>query len=122
MLKHLTWVESWWFRRVLHGLPELAWVRAGVPPEPQWEGNSPKDATMERQGGRIREVGAARALVFTYINPVVALAAGVIVLNEPLTVWNVAALALILVGCVLATRRHEGTPDIAAEPTSVAPR
>lgn len=70
----------------------------------------------------IREVGAARALVFTYINPVVALAAGVIVLNEPLTVWNVAALALILVGCVLATRRHEGTPDIAAEPTSVAPR
>ena len=40
----------------------------------------------------IREVGAARALVFTYINPAVALAAGVIVLNEPLTAWNVAAL------------------------------
>jgi drug/metabolite transporter (DMT)-like permease len=33
----------------------------------------------------IREVGAARALVFTYINPAVALAAGVIVLKEPLT-------------------------------------
>ena len=33
----------------------------------------------------IREVGAARALVFTYINPAVALAAGVIVLHEPLT-------------------------------------
>ena len=30
----------------------------------------------------IREVGAARALVFTYINPAVALAAGVIVLHE----------------------------------------
>lgn len=51
----------------------------------------------------IREVGAARALVFTYINPAVALAAGVIVLNEPLTPWNVGALALIVVGCVLAT-------------------
>jgi drug/metabolite transporter (DMT)-like permease len=71
----------------------------------------------------IREIGAPRALVFTYINPAVALAAGVLVLNEPLTPWNIAALALILVGCVLATRRHtEGSPDIATEPTRVAPR
>lgn len=53
----------------------------------------------------IREVGAARALVFTYVNPAVALAAGVIVLNEPLTPWNLAGLALILGGLVLATRR-----------------
>jgi drug/metabolite transporter (DMT)-like permease len=71
----------------------------------------------------IREVGAARALVFTYINPAVALAAGVIVLHEPLTAPNVAALTLILAGCVLATRRHpQAEPDIATEPTSVAPR
>jgi drug/metabolite transporter (DMT)-like permease len=53
----------------------------------------------------IKEVGASRALVFTYVNPAVALAAGVLVLNEPLTPWNVAGLALILVGSVLATRR-----------------
>ena len=53
----------------------------------------------------IREVGAARALVFTYVNPAVALLAGVVVLNEPLTAWNIAALALILAGCVLATHR-----------------
>ena len=33
----------------------------------------------------IREVGPSRAVVFTYVNPAVALAAGVIVLNEPLT-------------------------------------
>jgi drug/metabolite transporter (DMT)-like permease len=71
----------------------------------------------------IREVGAARALVFTYINPAVALTAGVIVLNEPLTPSNLAALVLILIGCVFATRRHEGAaPDIATEPTQVAPR
>jgi drug/metabolite transporter (DMT)-like permease len=45
------------------------------------------------------------------------------VLNEPLTLWNVAALVLILIGCVLATGRHEaGAPDIATEPTQVAPR
>ncbi|MDX1884771.1 DMT family transporter [Mycolicibacterium sp. 120270] len=60
----------------------------------------------------IREVGPARALVFTYVNPAVALLAGVIVLNEPLTAWNVAALVLILVGCVLATHRpDEPTPN-----------
>jgi drug/metabolite transporter (DMT)-like permease len=71
----------------------------------------------------IREVGAARALVFTYINPAVALAAGVIVLNEPLTAWNVGALALILAGCILATRRAEKqAPDVTTEPTQVAPR
>ena len=71
----------------------------------------------------IREVGAARALVFTYINPAVALAAGVLVLHEPLTPWNVAALTLILAGCVLATRRHkEKAGDITTEPTQVAPR
>ncbi|MET0702102.1 MAG: DMT family transporter [Mycobacterium sp.] len=56
----------------------------------------------------IREVGAARALVFTYINPAVALAAGVIVLGEPLTVWNLAGLGLILAGSALATRRPAG--------------
>jgi drug/metabolite transporter (DMT)-like permease len=66
----------------------------------------------------IREVGPTRALVFTYVNPAVALAAGVIVLGEPLTPWNLAGLALILGGSVLATRRS----GPAAEPTLAAPR
>lgn len=52
----------------------------------------------------IREVGPARALIFTCINPAVALAAGVIFLHEPLTWWNVAGLVLILAGSVMATR------------------
>ncbi|AFM19563.1 DMT(drug/metabolite transporter) superfamily permease [Mycolicibacterium chubuense NBB4] len=64
----------------------------------------------------IREVGAARALVFTYVNPAVALAAGVIVLNEPLTAWNVAGLALILTGSVLATRTVSGLAESAQSP------
>lgn len=53
----------------------------------------------------IREVGPTRAVVFTYVNPAVALAAGVIVLAEPLTLFNVAGLALVLIGSALATRR-----------------
>jgi drug/metabolite transporter (DMT)-like permease len=68
----------------------------------------------------IREVGAARALVFTYVNPAVALAAGVIVLSEPLTPWNLAGLALILTGLVLATRRRG--PAAEPEPTQAGPR
>ncbi|MDT5401419.1 MAG: hypothetical protein QOK33_4650 [Mycobacterium sp.] len=63
----------------------------------------------------IREVGPARALVFTYVNPAVALAAGVLILNEPITVWHLAGLALILTGSVLATRRSDAEP--AAIPT-----
>ncbi|OBK74151.1 hypothetical protein A5651_11875 [Mycobacterium sp. 1274761.0] len=61
----------------------------------------------------IREVGPARALVFTYVNPAVALLGGVLVLNEALTAVNVVALVLILVGCVLATHRPgEPGPDL----------
>ncbi|WP_235567979.1 EamA family transporter [Mycobacterium sp. Root135] len=62
----------------------------------------------------IREVGPTRALVFTYVNPAVALAAGVIVLDEPLTPWNLAGLALILGGSVLATRRLGPSAEPAA--------
>jgi drug/metabolite transporter (DMT)-like permease len=46
----------------------------------------------------------------------------VIVLHEPLTAWNIGALALILAGCVLATRRHPAQePDIVTE-AAAAPR
>jgi drug/metabolite transporter (DMT)-like permease len=51
----------------------------------------------------IREVGASRAMVFTYVNPAVAVAAGVIVLGEPLSAEIVASFALILAGSALAT-------------------
>jgi drug/metabolite transporter (DMT)-like permease len=53
----------------------------------------------------IREVGSARATVITYLNPAVALALGVAVLGEPLTVGIVIGFALIVLGSVLATRR-----------------
>jgi drug/metabolite transporter (DMT)-like permease len=51
----------------------------------------------------IREVGPSRALVFTYVNPAVAVTAGVLVLGEPLTSSILVAFALILAGSVLAT-------------------
>lgn len=51
----------------------------------------------------IAEVGPARAVVITYVNPVVAIALGVALLNEPLTLGLAVGTPLVLVGCVLAT-------------------
>ena len=52
----------------------------------------------------IAEVGPARATVITYINPAVAVALGVLVLNEKLTPEIAIAFVLILGGSILATR------------------
>ena len=52
----------------------------------------------------IREVGAARASVITYINPAVAVALGVGVLGEQFTLAMAGAFVLIIGGSVLATR------------------
>lgn len=71
----------------------------------------------------IAEVGPARATVITYVNPAVAVALGVSVLGEPLTVEIVAAFALILAGSVLATRsgmRREAARP-AAQPVAAQP-
>src|SRR5262245_10458266 len=52
---------------------------------------------------RIAEVGPGRATVITYINPVVALALGVAVLDESVTTGVVVGLLLILAGSWLST-------------------
>ena len=68
----------------------------------------------------IAEVGPARATVITYVNPAVAVALGVTVLGEPLTLGIVAAFALILAGSVRATRsglpRRRTAPEPAPAP------
>jgi drug/metabolite transporter (DMT)-like permease len=60
--------------------------------------------------GLIREVGTSRAMVFTYVNPAVAVAAGVSLLGEPFTATIAASFALILAGCLLATRPQRAQP------------
>jgi drug/metabolite transporter (DMT)-like permease len=51
----------------------------------------------------IREVGPGRALVFTYVNPVIAVALGVAILGERPGAGAVAGLLLILAGSWLST-------------------
>ncbi len=53
----------------------------------------------------IREAGPQRALVITFVNPAGAVLLGVLLLDEPFTLGLAVGLPLILVGCVLATRR-----------------
>jgi drug/metabolite transporter (DMT)-like permease len=51
----------------------------------------------------IAEVGPVRATVVTYVNPAVAVVAGVALLGEPLTAGTMAGFVLILAGSWLAT-------------------
>jgi len=51
----------------------------------------------------IAEVGPVRATVITYLNPAVALAAGVLLLGEPFTPGTAIGFILILAGSWLAT-------------------
>ena len=55
----------------------------------------------------IREVGPQRSLVITFVNPAVAVLLGVLLLGEPFTLGIALGLPLVLVGCVLATRRSD---------------
>lgn len=63
----------------------------------------------------IGEVGPVRAPLFTYVNPVVAIVLGVVVLGEPLSVGLAIGFPIVIVGCWLAAtggrmRRAVGTP------------
>jgi drug/metabolite transporter (DMT)-like permease len=66
----------------------------------------------------IRQAGAARASVITYINPAVATLLGVVLLHERLGIGGYTAFALILIGSWLATR---GAATTHATRASVAP-
>lgn len=61
----------------------------------------------------IGEVGPVRATAITYINPAVAILAGVLVLGETITVWTLVGFALVLVGSYLVTSRKK-TPEVVA--------
>ena len=59
----------------------------------------------------------AKATVITFINPVVALALGIVVLDEHLSWGQLAGLPIVLIGCWLAAgRRTDDGPILIAEP------
>jgi drug/metabolite transporter (DMT)-like permease len=64
----------------------------------------------------IAEVGPVRSTVITYVNPAVAVAAGVALLGEPLTAGTGVGFVLILAGSWLATGQAAPAAPIAAGP------
>jgi drug/metabolite transporter (DMT)-like permease len=59
----------------------------------------------------IAETGPVRATVITYVNPAVAAALGVLVLDEHLSLAMAVGFGLVLAGSVLATGRASGRPQ-----------
>lgn len=53
----------------------------------------------------VAEVGPVRSTLVTYLNPAVAVAAGALVLDEPVTWLTAAGFVLVLTGSALASRR-----------------
>jgi drug/metabolite transporter (DMT)-like permease len=68
----------------------------------------------------IGEVGSQRALVITFVNPVVAVALGISFLDEPFTAGTAIGFPLVLLGCVLATRRNAAVVAAADVPVAAA--
>lgn len=69
----------------------------------------------------IAEAGAGRAALITYLNPIVAVLLGVLVLGEDLTPATAAGTALILAGSWLATRPAKKAAADRVAPVHVSP-
>ena len=67
--------------------------------------------------GLVAEIGPVKATTITYVNPAVAILAGVIVLGERVTVWTIVGFVLVLAGSWLVTRRGNVREDIPVVPT-----
>jgi drug/metabolite transporter (DMT)-like permease len=69
----------------------------------------------------IDEVGPDRATLFTFVNPVVAVSLGVVLLDEPLTLGLVAGFPLVLAGCWLAVKPTVRGPHAEILPVTPLP-
>jgi drug/metabolite transporter (DMT)-like permease len=63
--------------------------------------------------GLIAEIGPVKATTITYVNPAVAIIAGVVVLGERVTIWTVIGFVLVLSGSWLVTRRRQESLTVA---------
>jgi hypothetical protein len=56
MVKHLAWVENWWWVRILQDGPELEWVGDGFDNDRDWEWHSAKDDPWDLLVARYQDV------------------------------------------------------------------
>ncbi|MDP2233805.1 MAG: EamA family transporter, partial [Actinomycetota bacterium] len=72
----------------------------------------------------LRHAPASKVMTYAYVNPVVAVFLGWLVLSEPIDGWMIAGMAVIVTGVALATsaptrRDRRGTIAHTAEPSEV---
>lgn len=60
----------------------------------------------------IKEIGPLRMTTITYVNPAVAILAGVLLLGEKFTVWTGVGFVLVLTGSFLVTRNRRSSQPI----------
>ena len=70
----------------------------------------------------VGELGPVRATAIVYVNPVVAVLAGALLLSERVTVWTVVGFAAVLAGSVLVTRRGPAASRPDHEPQALTVR
>jgi len=63
----------------------------------------------------VREVGATRSVVVTYLNTAIAVVLGITFLREPLTASILAGFPLVLIGSVLATTSESSREPVGFE-------
>ncbi|MGN8026452.1 DMT family transporter [Microbacterium sp. 22242] len=68
----------------------------------------------------IKEVGPVRAPLFTYVNPIIAIVLGAIVLTEPLTLGLLIGFPLVIAGCWFAGTGGRLRPRTAVDQAAVA--
>ena len=66
----------------------------------------------------IAEIGPVRTTAITYVNPAVAILAGVLILGERITVWTVIGFLLVLSGSYLVTRHQRSVAPAGPEEAS----
>lgn len=69
----------------------------------------------------ISEIGPVRATTITYVNPAVAIVAGVLVLGELVTVWTIVGFVLVLAGSWLVTQRKREPVTVVTDSPVVDP-
>ncbi|MDX6307381.1 MAG: hypothetical protein QOI06_427 [Nocardioidaceae bacterium] len=63
----------------------------------------------------VGEIGPVRATTITYVNPAVAVAAGALILNEPVTVWTLVGFVLVVAGSYLVNRQPRKARDVPSD-------
>ena len=113
MVKHLAWVENWWWVQVLEAGPELEWVGDGFANDPDWEWHSAKDDPWDLLVSRFR---AAVSVADQVLDRVLATSHGLDTMAmRPSGSGSVTTVRWILVHLIEEYARHAGHADLIRE-------